>query len=104
MNELVENNKTDTDPAPEEFEHNTSESKIAINPKIFDHVELSLEAFIGEAEITVAELNEASEGTVVELNTSLNQSVDLRLNGISIAKGELVAVGDNFGVRITTLA
>lgn len=104
MNELIENNEAEMDAPSEEVENKTSDNKIAINPKIFDHVELSLEAFIGEADITVAELNEVTEGTVIELNTPLNQSVDLRLNGISIAKGELVAVGDNFGVRITTLA
>ena len=43
-------------------------------------------------------------GTVVPLDATLNQSVELRLNGVAVARGELVAVGDSFAVRLTEIA
>jgi flagellar motor switch protein FliN/FliY len=48
----------------------------------------------------VAELMNLKAGDCVPLDAVVNQDVELRLNGSTIARGELVTVGDNFGVRI----
>ena len=66
--------------------------------------EVSLEAFVGEAKLTVAELNAMKPGSSLTLDAALNRAVDLKLNGVTVARGELVAVGDNFGVRLTEIA
>lgn len=75
-----------------------------IDRKLIDNVEVSLEAYLGPARMTVADLSALSENSVVRLESGLNRSVELRLNGISVGTGELVAVGDRFGVRLTELA
>lgn len=75
-----------------------------INPKLIDAVEVALDGFLGSAHMTVAELGALEEGAVVALDVPLNGSVELRLNGIAVARGELVAVGDNFAVRLTEIA
>lgn len=74
-----------------------------INSKLVEHVSMKVEAFIGDAELTIAELSAFKPGEVVALDASLNQSVELRVNGIVVAQGELVAVEDKFGVRITAV-
>ncbi|MBL7358791.1 FliM/FliN family flagellar motor switch protein, partial [Escherichia coli] len=38
------------------------------------------------------------------LDAQLNTPVELRLNGVAVARGELVAVGEKFGVRLTEIA
>ena len=43
-------------------------------------------------------------GGIVALEAGLNEMVELRVNGVTIAHGELVAVGDRFGVRIVKVA
>lgn len=75
-----------------------------INPRLIDTVNVTLEAYLGEARMTVAELTALNQGAVVPLDAALNQSVELRLNGVTIARGELVAVGDSFAVRLTEIA
>lgn len=75
-----------------------------LQPHIINQVPVVLEAWIGEARLTVGELAALKAGDVVSLGVSLNQAVALRLNDITIAEGELVAVGDQFGVRITAIA
>lgn len=76
----------------------------AINAKLIDAVEVTLEGFLGSAHVTIAELTGLREGAVVPLDAALNAAVELRLNGVAVARGELVAVGDNFAVRLTDIA
>lgn len=76
----------------------------AINPKLIDAVEVALDGFLGSARMTVAELAALKEGSVVALDVPLNGVVELRLNGSAVARGELVAVGDRFAVRLTEIA
>lgn len=75
-----------------------------INSKLIENVGVTLEAFLGDARMTVAELTDLKENAVVPLDAALNQAVELRLNGVPVAKGELVAVGDKFGVRLIELS
>ena len=67
-------------------------------------VEVTLEARLGSAVMTVAKLMELKAGDCLPLDAALNRDVELRLNGVTVARGELVAVGDSFGVRIVEIA
>ena len=75
-----------------------------INPELIDAVEVSLDGFLGTARMTVGELTALEKGGVITLDATLNTAVELRLNGVAVARGELVAVGDNFAVRLTEIA
>jgi flagellar motor switch protein FliN/FliY len=65
------------------------------------HVKVKLVATLGSAEISVANLFSLTTSDVVELDRSVDAPIDIRLNDKVIARGSLVAVGDNFGVRIS---
>ena len=71
-----------------------------IDPSLIAGVEVKLEAVIGAATMTVDQLMKLEKGSSVTLESSLERDVELRLNGVAIARGELVAVGDHYGVRI----
>jgi flagellar motor switch protein FliN/FliY len=75
-----------------------------INPRLIEAVSVTLEAYLGEARMTVADLTQLSDQSVVPLDAALNQAVELRLNGVAVARGELVAVGDSFAVRLTEVS
>lgn len=75
-----------------------------VSQALIDNVYVSLEAYLGEARMTVAELGRLDAKSVVELDAALNRAVELRLNGVAVASGELVAVGDSFGVRVTHIS
>ena len=77
--------------------------KDGIDPSLIAGVEVRLEAVIGAATMTVAELMKLEKGSAVTLESSLERDVELRLNGVAVARGELVAVGDNYGVRIVEI-
>ena len=76
----------------------------AIDGDLLRDVQVSLEASLGQADMTVAELMALKSGSVVTLASSLAEPVELLLNGTVVARGEIVAVGEHFGVRITEIA
>lgn len=65
------------------------------------HVSVQLTAIVGNASLSIDSLFALKRGDVVELNESLDDPIVLLLNGKPVAKGELVAVEETFGVRIT---
>lgn len=68
-----------------------------------DRIDVTVEAVLGGATLTVGALNALTADSVVKLDAALGALVDLRLNGAVVARGELVAVGDRFGVRIAEI-
>ncbi|WP_158000017.1 FliM/FliN family flagellar motor switch protein [Sphingomonas elodea] len=75
-----------------------------ISSKLIESVTVRIEAFLGSASMTVADLTGLTANAVVPLEEGLNQAVELRLNGIVVARGELVAVDEKFGVRLTEIS
>jgi flagellar motor switch protein FliN/FliY len=67
-------------------------------------VRADLTVVAGHACAKVGDLLSLQEGTVMALDTALNAPFDVMLGAQIVARGELVAVGDRFGVRITEVA
>lgn len=65
------------------------------------HLELSVE--LGRAKMPVKEVLQLGPGAVVELNKLGGEPVDILVNGRPIARGEVVVVDENFGVRVTEI-
>ena len=66
-------------------------------------VRVQLQVCVGHADLTVGQLLGAREHGVLALDRHIDEVVDLLLDGQVVARGELVAVDDHFGVRITEL-
>ena len=65
------------------------------------HVPLRLSIELGSCTLPVSEILKLGTGSIVEVNRNANQPVDLLVNDRPIARGEIVAVNENFGLRIT---
>ncbi|KQN21417.1 hypothetical protein ASE86_14420 [Sphingomonas sp. Leaf33] len=74
-----------------------------VSAKLIDTVEVSLEAYLGGTRMSVGALTALEPGAVIALDAALNREVELRLNGVAVARGELVAVGESFGVRLAEI-
>jgi flagellar motor switch protein FliN len=71
---------------------------------LLDHVSVKLEVVLGQATLTVKELFALGQGDTLNLDTELDAPVLLQLDGKTIGRGHLVAVGDRFGLRIIDVA
>jgi len=56
---------------------------------------------IGRSRLTVQEILQLAPGSVVELDRAVGDPVDLYVSDRKLALGEIVVVGEHFGVRIT---
>lgn len=79
-------------------------SVVPINKELLRDVQVVLDAKLGQTTLTVGELSGLKSGSVLTLDRSLADHVDLYLAGSLVARGEIVAVGDNFGVRLIEVA
>ena len=76
---------------------------VGSNLSVIRNVKVRLTARLGEAELTVGELMSMKEGAVLPLAQLLDDPVDILLDGQIVARGQLVAAGDCFGVQIAEL-
>lgn len=68
------------------------------------HVPVTLVAQLGSVSMTVEQLFKLRQGEVLTMTEGLDAPVTLLLNGKPVARGELLAVDDQLGIRITELA
>ncbi len=66
-------------------------------------VPLEITVELGRTVKRISEILDFSPGTVVELDKLVGESLDINANGKLIAKGEVVVVDENYGIRITEI-
>jgi flagellar motor switch protein FliN/FliY len=66
-------------------------------------VPLELSVELGRVRIPVRNVVELSSGSIVEIDKAAGEPVEVLLNGHLVARGEVVVIDENFGVRITEL-
>ncbi len=66
-------------------------------------VPLQVTVEIGRTKKKIKDILEFSQGTIVELDKQAGTQVDIIINGQVIAKGDVVVVNDNFGVRVSEI-
>ena len=80
---------------------NDSDDMEQVNLDLVMDVELNITAEIGHARKPVKEVLNLTQGSIIELDRKAGEPVDIIVNGQLIAKGDVVVIDDNFGVRIT---
>lgn len=91
---------------PVELEQLTDSGATADPPGMADlrrlsDVPIDLTVEIGRTRLTVGETLDLRQGSILTLNRMAGEPVDLLVNGTPIARGEVVVIDEQFGVRIT---
>ena len=69
------------------------------NMRVLENIDVSLTVEVGGAEIKIRDLLRLNEGSVIELDRLAGDPLDILVNNTKIAKGEVVMIGERFGVR-----
>lgn len=67
------------------------------------NVEMEVTVLLGETRRNIRDILAMGEGSVIELDRLAGEAVDILVNGHLVARGEVVVIGESFGVRITEL-
>jgi len=66
-------------------------------------INLDVSIVLGSKQVPLKELMSLKSGMIVELESLITEPVDILVNGVIVAKGELVEVENNFGVKVTAI-
>jgi flagellar motor switch protein FliN/FliY len=66
-------------------------------------VKLTVSVEVGRVQMPVRQVMELGPGAVIELQRSASEPVEIFANGRCIGRGEIVVVGEQFGIRVTEL-
>ena len=75
----------------------------AANISLIQDVPLQVTVELGRTKKSIREILEFSTGSIIELDKLAGEPVDIHVNGQLTAKGEVVVIDENFGVRITEI-
>jgi flagellar motor switch protein FliN len=92
-----------TGPAPTATDHPVARELPRSGLDLLHDVEMEVSAELGRTRMNVRDLLSLSPGAVVELDRAAGSPADLLVNGRLIARGEVVVIEENFGIRITEI-
>jgi flagellar motor switch protein FliN len=103
-------NETNSTPAAELVELPEIAATQATGPALLGNmralqgVKVNLSVLVGHAQTTLGNMMQLKDGSVLAIDREVDSPVDVMLDGEVVARGQLVVVGDHFGVRITDVA
>ena len=71
------------------------------NLDVVQDVKVTLSMELGRTTLTIRELLQLSQGSVIELDRMVDEHMDVLVNGTLVAHGEVVVIDDKFGIRLT---
>ncbi len=86
-----------------ESETQKNERASVENLRVLENIDVRLTVEVGNAEIKIRDLLRLNEGSIVELDRLAGDPLDILVNGTMIAQGEVVMVGERFGVRFSEI-
>ena len=72
-----------------------------LNLEVVLDIPVTLSMEVGRSRISIRNLLQLNQGSVVELERATGEPLDIYVNGTLIAHGEVVVVNDKFGIRLT---
>ncbi len=82
---------------------NRNETAGSGNLAVLMDVQLPVSIRFGETEMVLEEIVKLGLGSVIELNSGIDQPVELIVNNRVLARGEVVTVDGFYGIRITEI-
>jgi flagellar motor switch protein FliN len=72
-----------------------------MNLNLILDVSVTLALEVGRAHMSVRDLLQLAPGAIVELDRLASEPLDVLVNGVRVARGEVVVVNEKFGIRLT---
>jgi flagellar motor switch protein FliN/FliY len=84
-------------------QHAASQERLKVDLPFINDLRVTADVVLGQTSVTVGKLRALAKDEVLVLDRALDAAIDLVVDGHVIARGMLVAVGDQFGFRVTEI-
>lgn len=68
-----------------------------------DDIKTSCDVRLGATKKSISYIMEMGEGSIIELDRLTGEPADFRVNGVTIARGDVIVIDENFGIRLTEI-
>jgi len=82
-------------------EHTLSSTEMPKNLDLIMDIDLEVKIRVGEKYMLIKDILDLKDGSIIELDKSIEEPMDVLVNGKVVAKGVVVVVGGRFGIKIT---
>ena len=106
MSDETENqtDETENTQAAAEPSASMADERVSVdNLRVLENIEVIMTVEVGNTEIKIRDLLRLNEGSVIELDRLAGDPLDILVNGTIIARGEVVMVGERFGIRFSEI-
>lgn len=83
------------------LEKNSSDKQGDVNLDVILDIPVTIAMEIGRTRISIRNLLQLNQGSVIELDRLAGEPMDVMVNGTLVAHGEVVVVNEKFGIRLT---
>lgn len=102
--ETPENNITDREIEEQNVDSSSGAGlKDKLDPQVLQNIPVTISVEVGRASLKIRDLVELAQGSVVQLDRAAGEPLDLLVNNTLVAKGEIVVVGDRYGIKLTSV-
>ena len=78
-------------------------NKSKIDADVLQNIAVTLSLEVGRTSLKIRDIMSLSQGSVVELSKLAGEPLDLLVNNTRVAQGEVVLIGDRYGVKLTNV-
>jgi len=105
LRDEIEEKSLEDNPQEDSFSSLAEEKKTGKvnNISFLNDIPMTLTVELGRTKKLIQEVLEIEKGSIVELDRLAGEAVDLFINGKLFAKGEVVVVDENFGIRVVEI-
>jgi len=102
--ETPENNTTDREIEEQNVDSSSGAGlKDTLDTQVLQTIPVTTSVEVGRASLKIRDLVELAQGSVVQLDRAAGEPLDLLVNNTLVAKGEIVVVGDLYGIKLTSV-
>ena len=82
-------------------EHNSRNGNV--DSAVLDNIPVTVSVELGTTKLKIGEMMALNQGSVIALDSLAGEPLNLRVNGTLIAKGEIVLIKENYGIKLTEI-
>tara|TARA_B110000967_G_scaffold203628_1_gene244654 strand:- start:6984 stop:7313 length:330 start_codon:yes stop_codon:yes gene_type:complete len=99
----MENAETNATNQQSQMDTDGAGLKDKLDPEVLQNIPVTISVEVGRAEFKIRDLVELAQGSVIQLDRAAGEPLDLLVNNTLVAKGEVVVIGERYGIKLTSV-
>ncbi len=87
----------------DQIQRDDASTKDKLDPEVLQNIPVTISVEVGRTSFKIKDLIELAQGSVIQLDRAAGEPLDLLVNNTLVAKGEIVVIGERYGIKLTSV-